>query len=708
MARARHSMTGTRTGAARVLHSCSFLAAAALLVSGCVDRAGPDNRLVDLLVTPDSVTVLEGRTVQFHASGHTSSGAANPVSATWSATGGTIDATGLFRADTVAGLFLVTATADAGTLADTARVTITQPAALVQVVLTPSSATLIPGATQAFVSYGLMSTGDSVAVNVTYSATGGTITAGGLYTAGGTAGDFHVIATQQGGSLADTSPVAITPTPTLVEIVLEPATATTTAGTSRAFTSYGRMSTGDSVAVTVSYTSTGGTITSEGLYTAGPAAGDFLVVATEQGGSLADTSHVTIILGTVLAQVVLVPPSAHLDAGGSQQFAAFGRMSNDDSVAVTVTYAATGGTITAGGLYTAGAAAGAFQVIATQREGTLSDTSTVTITVPPTLAQIVLVPAAVTLNVGAAQQFTTYGRMSNGDSVAVSVTTTATGGTISASGLYTAGQTTGDFRVIATEQGGTLADTAGVTIVAVGSNVVLVGAGDIADCGSTGDEATAALLDSIPGTVFTAGDDAYPDGSTTDFANCYDPSWGRHKARTRPSPGNHDYNTNGAAPYYAYFGDNAGPAGRGYYSYDMGAWHIVSLNSETDVSAGSPQVTWLRADLAATTKHCSIAYWHRPRFSSATRHGSDPAMQPLWQALYEYGAEIVIVGHDHNYERFAPQTPTGAADPATGIREFVAGTGGKSIEPGSNPIPNSEVFDATTFRVLKLTDQKRP
>jgi hypothetical protein len=141
---------------------------------------------------------------------------------------------------------------------------------------------------------------------------------------------------------------------------------------------------------------------------------------------------------------------------------------------------------------------------------------------------------------------------------------------------------------------------------------VLVGAGDIADCGATQDEATAKLLDSIDGTVFTAGDNAYSSGTAAQFRDCYEPTWGRHKARTRPAPGNHDYYTSGAAAYYSYFGDNAGLAGRGYYSYDLGAWHIVSLNSEIDASATSVQAQWLRDDLAAHASTCTLAYWHKP------------------------------------------------------------------------------------------------
>jgi hypothetical protein len=232
--------------------------------------------------------------------------------------------------------------------------------------------------------------------------------------------------------------------------------------------------------------------------------------------------------------------------------------------------------------------------------------------------------------------------------------------------------------------------------------VVFVGAGDIADCGSSGDEATAVLLDGIAGTVFTTGDNVYNDGSATQFAECYEPTWGRHKARTRPSPGNHDYRTSGASGYYVYFGANAGEAGNGYYSFDLGEWHIISLNSNVSMSAGSAQEQWLRADLAATIRSCVLAYWHHPRFSSGD-HGSSTGPQPLWQALYDHDADVVLAGHDHNYERFAPQTPDGVRDDARGIREFVVGTGGTGFRSVSSAIANSETTNDDTFGVLKLT-----
>lgn len=229
---------------------------------------------------------------------------------------------------------------------------------------------------------------------------------------------------------------------------------------------------------------------------------------------------------------------------------------------------------------------------------------------------------------------------------------------------------------------------------------VLVGAGDIADCESGDDERTAALLDTIPGTVVTLGDNAYPEGREEDFRDCYAPSWGRHRERTRPSPGNHDYETRGAAGYFAYFGSLAGEPGRGYYSYDLGAWHVVSLNSESSLAPGSAQLRWLRDDLARHPTRCALAYMHRPLFSSGP-HGGDPDVRPLWEALHAAGVDVVLAGHDHLYERFAPQTPAGAADPA-GIRQFVAGTGGKRLYSVAAVQPNSEVRWTRSHGVLRL------
>jgi acid phosphatase type 7 len=236
---------------------------------------------------------------------------------------------------------------------------------------------------------------------------------------------------------------------------------------------------------------------------------------------------------------------------------------------------------------------------------------------------------------------------------------------------------------------------------------ILVGAGDIADCRDlTGAEATAKLLDQIPGTVMAVGDLAYPDGSKENF-DCYDKTWGRAKSRTRPAPGNHEFHAIGNLFYFQYFAAAAGPPKDGFYSYDLGSWHIVVLNSEClDVGgceAASRQGQWLRADLAAHPTACTLAYWHKPLFSSGSAHGNDPTVKPLFQLLYEAHADVVVNGHDHDYERFAPQNPDGVADSPRGIREFVVGTGGKNQRPFGPIVPNSELRNADAFGVLKLT-----
>jgi hypothetical protein len=235
------------------------------------------------------------------------------------------------------------------------------------------------------------------------------------------------------------------------------------------------------------------------------------------------------------------------------------------------------------------------------------------------------------------------------------------------------------------------------------SDPVLVGAGDIGSCTSLGDDATASLIDTIEGTVFTLGDNAYLHGTPFQFAICYGLSWGRFRERTFPSAGNHDYSTPNASAYFAYFGERAGEPAKGYYSYELGAWHIVVLNSALPVEAGSEQEQWLRADLAAHPTVCSAAYWHVPRFSSGLKHGSNVQLSALWQALQDYGADVVINGHEHNYERFAPQDPDGTLNLTRGIREFIVGTGGHSHHVLGDPIANSVVRNDDTYGVLKLT-----
>jgi hypothetical protein len=226
---------------------------------------------------------------------------------------------------------------------------------------------------------------------------------------------------------------------------------------------------------------------------------------------------------------------------------------------------------------------------------------------------------------------------------------------------------------------------------------VVAGAGDIARCSMPQAVYTAALLGNIDGDVITFGDNTQLNGTAQEFADCYNPTWGVYKYKTHPSPGNHDYNTANAQPYYDYFGVPE------YYSYDTGFWHLISLNSEIDISSNSVQVQWLRADLEAHRNICILAYWHRPRFSSSTVHPNDPSLDALWDVLYEYNVDVVLNGHNHLYERFAPQNPQAVADPQ-GIREFTVGTGGGgTLYAYGNPIANSEVINNQTYGVIKLT-----
>jgi hypothetical protein len=206
--------------------------------------------------------------------------------------------------------------------------------------------------------------------------------------------------------------------------------------------------------------------------------------------------------------------------------------------------------------------------------------------------------------------------------------------------------------------------------------------------------------------VLTLGDNQYENGSYGKYLVSYARSWGRVKQITRPAPGNHEYETDGAAGYFRYFGKAAGPDQRGYHSFDLGGWHLVSLDSNCSevggCQEGSPQERWLRRDLMRHPAKCTLAYWHHPRFSSG-RHGSDDSVSGLWHALYDHGADVVLVGHDHDYERFAPLNVAGALDRVQGIREFVVGTGGKSHYAFESTERGSQVRDDTSFGIIALT-----
>ena len=237
---------------------------------------------------------------------------------------------------------------------------------------------------------------------------------------------------------------------------------------------------------------------------------------------------------------------------------------------------------------------------------------------------------------------------------------------------------------------------------------VIVAAGDIANCGGRDQRATAEIAAGQTGKVLTLGDNAYPHGAPEEFATCFDPTWGRFKDRIYPTPGNHDYDTPEAAGYFGYFGAAAGEPGKGYYSFDLGSWHLVALNSNCEFigscEAGSPQETWLKSDLAAHPAKCTLVFFHHPLFTSGAAEPPATEMRPIWQDLYDAGVDLVLNGHAHDYERFAPQDPQGNADPARGIVQIVVGTGGIDLAPlQSSPQPNSLVRQNTTYGVLQLT-----
>lgn len=234
--------------------------------------------------------------------------------------------------------------------------------------------------------------------------------------------------------------------------------------------------------------------------------------------------------------------------------------------------------------------------------------------------------------------------------------------------------------------------------------VTLVGAGDIARCDSRADRATAKLLRRISGTVFTLGDNAYPDGTAAQFRDCYGPTWGKYRKRTRPAVGNHEYHIRGARPYFDYFGARAGKPGRGYYSYDRGAWHIVVLNSnceEVGCRSRSRQAHWLRKDLARHRSRCTLAYFHHPLIASG-RDEDNPEVRRFWTILHKRGTDVILSGHAHRYERFAPITPKGKRA-NTGIRQFIVGTGGAPGQAQKGPEdPRMQAKRVGTPGVLKL------
>ena len=431
--------------------------------------------MAGVVLKPDSATLQPGGTVSFTVSGRLTDGSLTPIDgALFSASGGTITPAGSYTAGTQGGAFQVIAKTSDGLFADTSIVKVSPaapPPVLQAIEISPTSVSLQTKASQQFNVIGRMSNGTTIAVSGTsFTATGGNITSTGAYTAGSTAGSYRVVVKQSSTGFADTATVKVS-LPPITSIVLTPASVSLTAGSSQQFSVAGKRSDGTTAAATAAFSATGGTITSGGAFTAGQTAGTFRITAVQSGGSLADTSSVTISVPTsspppvTLQSLTLTPATASIRIGATQQFSVSGKMSDGSTVSITdAAWAATGGTVSTSGLYTAGQAGGSFRVIATKSGK--ADTSAVTVTVPPTLQSISISPSSVTLNTGDTKQFTVSGKMSDGSTATVTgAVWTATGGTVSSSGFYTAGGTAGSYSIKATANNGALSASAAITVV---------------------------------------------------------------------------------------------------------------------------------------------------------------------------------------------------------------------------------------------------
>jgi hypothetical protein len=458
--------------------------------------------------------------------------------------------------------------------------------------------------------------------------------------------------------------------------------------------------------------------------------------ATGLSGTVSGTFNVSTGVVSASQSTVAVSPASIVAGGGSSAITVTVRDGSGTPLpGVTVTLSANGsntivqppGLTNASGVASgtlSSTSAGVKTVTATASGVVINQQPAITVTaaaISTSQSTVQAIPTTVVVNspssisVTAKDQFgnpvsgATVHLSATGTGVSVTQPAAATDATGVATGSVKA-SSTGTVTVSATAGGAALTQTASITVEAVGASVVFIGAGDIADCGNDNDAATAALINAIPSVpVFTLGDDAYPNGSTNDFKNCYNPTWGAFKSRTHPSAGNHEYDVSStAAPYFAYFGAAAGTAGQGYYSFDLGSWHVIVLNSNIATDPGSPQELWLKADLAAHPNQCTLAYWHHPLYSSiggtsGTSGAVITSARPLWDDLYAAGVELVLNGHRHVYERLAPMKPDGSPDPVNGIRTIIAGMGGESGGDLTNIFPTSEVREGRTFGILKLT-----
>ena len=667
--------------------------------------------VASVAVSPATPTIQVSATVQLTATPQDGNG--NPLTGrvvTWQtsdATIATVDANGLVTGLAAGGPVTITASSE-GKSGTSAVTVIPIPVASVDV--TPASASVqVSGTVQLTATpkdaNGNPLTGRTVTWQ-TSDATIATVDAAGLVTGQALGGPVTITATSEGTS--GTSSITVSTTP-VASVTVTPASASVQVDATVQLTATpkdgnGNPLTGRTVTWQTS-NATVATVDANGLVTGKAAGGPVTITATSEGKS--GTSAIT-VTPIPVASVTVTPSAATIHVGDLQQLTATPRDANGNPLTGrTVTWQSGNSTVASvdgNGLVTGRAAGGPVTIQATS-EGK-GGTASVSVTLAA-VASVDVAPSSPTIQVNGTIQLTATPKDASGNALSGRAITWASSApavaTVNSTG-FVVGLQTGTTNITATSEG--IAGTSVVAVQAASGPPVIVGAGDIADCARLSQEGTARLLDVTPGTVVTLGDMAYESGTFTEYMTCYDPSWGRHKARTRPAPGNHEYNHGaaaGAPGYYQYYGAAAGDPAKGYYSYDLGAWHLVVINSNLDMNAGSAQEQWLRADLAAHQTVCTVAYWHHPRFSSGG-NGSTLVTQPIWQALYDNGADLVLNGHDHDYERFAPQTPTGARDDANGIREIIAGTGGNSLYswPG-NPIANSEIRSNENYGVLKIT-----
>jgi len=659
-------------------------------------------------VSPSSATIQLGATQQFtatmkDANGNTLSG--RTVSwETSDASIATVDVNGLVTAQAVGGPITITATSEGKS--KTASVTVI-PVPVASVVVAPATATIAVNTTVQLTATTKDANGNTLTGRTVTWATSdaniATVDGNGLVTGKTVGGPVTITATSEGQN--GTAAVTVSQLAPVASVSVTPATASIHVGETVQLTGTPKDANGNPLTGrTVTWASADpntASVDANGLVTAHVTGGPITITATSEGKN--GTSAIT-VLPVPVANVAVSPTNPGIQAGSTVQLTATLTDANGNQLSGrTVTWQSSAPTIASvdGTGLVRGVAIGSATITATS-EGK-SGTTIVSVTQAP-VASVDVTPASATMTVQSTFQFTATPKDASGNALSGRQVTWASSdpniATVNNSG-FVVGLAAGQVSIRATSEG--ILGTAALTVQAASGPPVIVGAGDIADCSRASQEATAKLIDNIPGTVLTLGDLAYNDGTTAQFMNCYDPSWGRHKARTKPAPGNHEYNLGNANGYYQYFGAAAGDPTKGYYSYDLGSWHLIVINNYVDMSVGSAQEQWLRADLAAHNNVCTLAYWHEPLYTSGGALVYKD-LKPIWQALYDYGAEVILNGHDHDYERFAPQTPAGALDNARGVREFVVGTGGNSLYswPGA-PIANSETRSNTVYGVIKMT-----